>query len=59
MKSRDDVFFEIIAYLNDNNMQDSARLWHTEAGSVWIWYSGTWRQQWFDDAEWPITEEPA
>lgn len=59
MKSRDDIFYEIIGYLNDNDMHGCSKLWHTEAGAVWIWYQGKWRQLWLDEANWPIAATKA
>ena len=73
MKSRDDIFYEIIGYLNvltDTHPKELWRktLWKTSAGHVLVWWSGgRWEQEWYEEKVWPaiyefsgqLTEEPA
>ena len=53
---RDVLFFNIIAYLNDHDMQSDSRIWKTSEGHVWI-YVGKhgWEQHWMEVSNWPVT----
>ena len=49
-----DIFFEIINYLNDHNRQWVSRLWETELGHVWIYFGRHgWEAHWFEEGKWP------
>ena len=53
--SRDEIFYQIIAHLNDLNLHGNQGLYQTSAGLVWVWEGQQgWDCQWFGEAKrWP------
>lgn len=53
---KDDPFWEIINYLNDNNLQGDSRIWNTRIGHMRIyWGRYGWERQLVEVSNWPIT----
>lgn len=50
----DDPFWEIIDYLNDNNLQGDSRIWNTKIGHMWIYWRNGWERKLVEVENWPI-----
>ena len=52
---RDDPFWEIIDYLNNNEMHGDRRVWNTRVGHMLIyWGRYGWERKMVEVSEWPI-----